>query len=108
MERYISRDHGYKHAARYAYIINPEDICHHISCHILSACFNIRPVCSLVASSSREKPIMAITLSYAMTGLSFDTLLVRSFEPVHIFGGVVFIGITAAYIAALGAWYRRE
>ena len=60
------------------------------------------------ASSSGEKPIMAITLSYATTALSFGTLLFSSFGPVHIFGVVVFIGITAAYIAALGAGYRRE
>ena len=53
------------------------------------------------AGNSDKKPLLAITLSYLTTALSFGTLLFSSFRPVHILGFTVFIGITAAYLCAL-------
>lgn len=53
------------------------------------------------AGNSEKKPMLAITLSYVTTALSFGTLAFSSFRPVHIFGVTVFIGITAAFITAL-------
>ena len=55
------------------------------------------------AGAPGKKPMLAITLSYATTALSFGSLLFSSFVPVHIFGLTVFIGITAAYIASLAS-----
>ncbi|MDR2480188.1 MAG: MMPL family transporter [Treponema sp.] len=43
----------------------------------------------------------AIFLSFGTTALSFGTLALSSFQPVHIFGITVFAGICAAYITAL-------
>ena len=53
------------------------------------------------AGNSDKKPLLAITLSYATTALSFGTLLFSSFKPVHILGFTVFVGITASYVCAL-------
>lgn len=53
------------------------------------------------AGNSRKQPILAITLSYVTTALSFGSLFFSSFRPVHIFGLTVLIGVTAAYLTAL-------
>ncbi len=53
------------------------------------------------ASQEGKKPLLAITLSYLTTALSFGTLMFSSFRPVHIFGLTVFIGISVAYLIAL-------
>ena len=53
------------------------------------------------AANSEKKPMLAITLSYITTALSFGTLLFSSFRPVHILGFTVFVGITAAFVCAL-------
>lgn len=53
------------------------------------------------AGNSGQKPMLAITLSYLTTALSFGSLVFSSFRPVHTFGLTVFIGITAAFITAL-------
>lgn len=55
------------------------------------------------AGNNEKKPLLAITLSYITTALSFGTLLFSSFVPVHVFGLSVFIGITVAYLTALCA-----
>lgn len=55
------------------------------------------------ASQEGEKPVLAVTLSYITTALSFGSLLFSSFLPVHIFGLTVFIGITAAFLTALAS-----
>ena len=43
----------------------------------------------------------AVLLSFATTELSFGTLILSSFRPVHIFGFTVFTGILVAYVVAL-------
>ena len=55
------------------------------------------------AGNSKKKPMLAITLSYVTTALSFGSLMFSSFKPVHIFGLTVFVGITVSYITALAA-----
>lgn len=55
------------------------------------------------ASQEGEKPMLAVTLSYITTALSFGSLLFSSFPPVHIFGLTVFIGITAAFLTAIAS-----
>ena len=53
------------------------------------------------AGNSRRKPMLAISLSYLTTALSFGSLMLSSFKPVHTFGLTVFIGITAAFLTAI-------
>jgi len=62
------------------------------------------------ASQEGKKPLLAITLSYLTTALSFGTLLFSSFRPVHIFGLTVFTGITIAYLIAIlsGSSHQEE
>ena len=48
-----------------------------------------------------EKPLLAITLSYLTTALSFGSLSFSSFRPVSILGLSVLVGITTAYLMAL-------
>lgn len=55
------------------------------------------------AGNSKKKPMLAITLSYITTALSFGSLMLSSFQPVHIFGVTVFIGTSAAFVTALCA-----
>ena len=45
----------------------------------------------------------AIFLSFVTTELSFGSLVLSSFTPVHIFGLTVFIGILVAFLCAIGA-----
>ena len=59
------------------------------------------------AGNSEHSPIFAIAMCYVTTALSFGTLALSSFRPVHIFGVTVMIGITTAFICALCA-ERRE
>ena len=53
------------------------------------------------SSQKGEKPMLAVTLSYLTTALSFGSLALSSFTPVHIFGLTVLIGISAAFLTAL-------
>ncbi|MDR3201482.1 MAG: MMPL family transporter, partial [Spirochaetales bacterium] len=49
----------------------------------------------------RPLTISAVILSFATTALSFGALGLSSFAPVHIFGLVVFAGLSAAFIFAM-------
>lgn len=53
------------------------------------------------SEKKQSSPVSAITLSFVTTELSFGSLLLSSFKPVHIFGLTVFTGILIAYICAM-------
>ncbi len=51
-------------------------------------------------ADSQNANLLAITLSFITTAVSFGALSLSSFTPVHIFGLVVFTGLTAAFVSA--------
>ncbi|MDR2864447.1 MAG: hypothetical protein LBV68_02425 [Spirochaetaceae bacterium] len=59
------------------------------------------------AKTGNRPEFTALILSYITTALSFGTLAISSFYPVHIFGATIFAGITTAFAAALLLWEER-
>ncbi|MCL1915776.1 MAG: MMPL family transporter [Desulfovibrionaceae bacterium] len=49
----------------------------------------------------RQAALLAVTLSYCTTALSFGVLALTSFPPVRIFGLTVLAGVSAAFLVAL-------
>jgi predicted exporter len=48
-----------------------------------------------------ERDFLAIAFSFITTALSFGTLALSAFVPVHVFGLVVLVGLSAAFVSAL-------